>query len=168
MSTATVKLSVEDLLLVAASFGTAPAPGVMPNTDVNGDGVINNKDMLLVLAALEAVPAAPALDTQWTVASLQRLDHRSQATQHYGRNVSERHRCVGTVARRSLAERDGTPAELPKPVQPGDMDSLSIGGACGGNIAHLRCEWWSGTDVGVGASNCGNISQQKPCGVLGW
>ena len=65
------EVSVEDLLLVAASFGTAPAPEVMPNTDVNGDGVINNKDMLLVLAALEAVPAAPALDTQWTVASLQ-------------------------------------------------------------------------------------------------
>ena len=44
----------------------------MPNTDVNGDGVINNEDMLLVLAALEAAPAAPTLDTQWTVTSLQR------------------------------------------------------------------------------------------------
>jgi Leucine-rich repeat (LRR) protein len=66
------EVSVEDLLLVAASFGTAPAPGVMPNTDVNGDGVVNNEDMLLVLAALEAAPAAPALDTQWTAVSLQR------------------------------------------------------------------------------------------------
>ena len=66
------EVSVEDLLLVAASFGTAPAPGVMPNTDVNGDGIVNNEDMLLVLAALEAAPAAPALDTQWTAVSLQR------------------------------------------------------------------------------------------------
>ena len=66
------EVDVDDLLLVAASFGTAPAPEVMPNTDINGDGVVNNKDMLLVLAALEAAPAAPTLDTQWTVASLQR------------------------------------------------------------------------------------------------
>ena len=66
------EVDVDDLLLVAASFGTAPAPGVMPNTDVNGDGKINNEDMFLVLAVLEGAPAAPVLNnTQWTVASLQ-------------------------------------------------------------------------------------------------
>ncbi|MYF57412.1 T9SS type A sorting domain-containing protein [Candidatus Poribacteria bacterium] len=53
-------IDVEDLILVAASFGTAPAPGVLPNTDVNGDGKINNEDTLLVLAALEAQATADA------------------------------------------------------------------------------------------------------------
>ena len=65
-------IDVEDLILVASSFGAAPAPSLMPNTDVNGDGEVNNEDLRLVLAALEAAPAAPAFDTQRTVASLQR------------------------------------------------------------------------------------------------
>ena len=65
-------VDVEDLVLVAASFGVAPALGVMPNTDVNGDGEVNDADVALVLAALEGAPAAPALDTPWMVASLQR------------------------------------------------------------------------------------------------
>ena len=64
-------IDVEDLVLVAASFGTAPAPGVLPNTDVNGDGKINNEDTLLVLAALEATPAGPSFDTQPTGTNLQ-------------------------------------------------------------------------------------------------
>ena len=65
-------VDVEDLVLVAASFGLAPAPDVMPNTDVNGDGEVNDADVALVLAALEGAPAAPTLDTRSMVASLQR------------------------------------------------------------------------------------------------
>ena len=65
-------VDVEDLVFVAASFGVAPARGVMPNTDVNGDGEVNDADVALVLAALEGAPAAPALDTPWMTASLQR------------------------------------------------------------------------------------------------
>ena len=65
-------IDVEDLVLVAASFGTAPAPGVLPNTDVNGDGKIDNEDMLLVLAALESQAAAGAPNATPTTESLQR------------------------------------------------------------------------------------------------
>ena len=65
-------VDVEDLLLVAASFGTAPALGTFPATDVNSDGEVNHEDVQLVLAALEGAPAAPSLDTQWTATSLQR------------------------------------------------------------------------------------------------
>ena len=65
-------VDVEDLMLVAASFGKASVFDVMPKTDVNGDGEVNDEDVQLVLAELEAVPAAPALNTQWTVSSLQR------------------------------------------------------------------------------------------------
>ena len=65
-------VDVEDLLLVAASFGPAPPPGTMPDTDVNDDGEINDADVILVLAALESAPAAPPLDAEWTAASLQR------------------------------------------------------------------------------------------------
>ena len=65
-------VDVEDLVFVAASFGVAPARGVMPNTDVNGDGEVNDADVALVLGALEGAPAAPNLDTPSMVASLQR------------------------------------------------------------------------------------------------
>ena len=66
------EVDVDDLLLVAASFGTAPAPGTFPDTDVNDDGEVNHEDVQLVLAALEGAPAAPSLDVQWTATSLQR------------------------------------------------------------------------------------------------
>ena len=65
-------VDVEDLVLVAATFGTAPAPGVLPNTDVNGDGKINNEDTLLVLAALESQAATGASNATTPTASLQR------------------------------------------------------------------------------------------------
>ena len=65
-------VDVEDLLLVGASFGTAPPQGTMPDTDVNDDGEINDADVVLVLAALESAPAAPSLDAEWAAASLQR------------------------------------------------------------------------------------------------
>lgn len=65
-------IDVEDLMLVAASLGTAPAPGTLPDTDVNNDGEVNDADVALVLAALEGAPAAPSLNAQWRAASLQR------------------------------------------------------------------------------------------------
>ena len=66
-------VDVEDLVLVAASIGSAPAPGALlvPDTDVNNDGEVNDEDVALVLAALEGAPAAPTLDTPWMTASLQ-------------------------------------------------------------------------------------------------
>ena len=65
-------VDVEDLILVASSFGAVPTPDALPDTDVNDDGEVNDADIELVLAALEAAPAAPSLNTQWTAASLQR------------------------------------------------------------------------------------------------
>ena len=65
-------VDVEDLVLVASSFGVVPIPDALPDTDINDDGDINQKDVELVLAALKAAPAAPSLEAQWTAASLQR------------------------------------------------------------------------------------------------
>ena len=66
-------VDVEDLLLVAASFGLEPPRDTFPATDVNADGEVNEEDVALVLAALEgSTSAAPALDPLWMVESLQR------------------------------------------------------------------------------------------------
>ena len=64
-------VDVEDLVFVASSFGAVPTPDALPDTDVNNDGDINQEDLELVLAALEGAPAAPSLNTQWLVSSLQ-------------------------------------------------------------------------------------------------
>ena len=57
-------LDVEDLVFVAAHFGTAAVRGAVPNPDANNDGFVNREDILLVVEALESqesTPAAPAL-----------------------------------------------------------------------------------------------------------
>ena len=41
--------------LVAAFFGQSSGPGAILNSDVNGDGVVDVNDLLLVVAALEAL-----------------------------------------------------------------------------------------------------------------
>ena len=77
-------VDVEDLILVAASFGTVLTPGLLPNTDINGDGEVNDEDIALVLAALEAGAAAPLAvgepSTVWTAETLQRWI--TEAKQH--------------------------------------------------------------------------------------
>ena len=69
------RVDVEDLVLVAASFGAVPIPSVLPDTDVNNDGEVNEEDVALVLAALEAGTAAPSAVTKpsavWTAERLQ-------------------------------------------------------------------------------------------------
>ena len=46
-----------------------PIPDVLPDTDVNNDGEVNDEDVTSVLAALEAEAAAPA--AVWTAERLQ-------------------------------------------------------------------------------------------------
>ena len=64
-------VDVEDLVLVAARFGSTAVRGAHPNPDVNTDGVVDREDLLLVVEALESqenTTAAPSL----TTAGLQR------------------------------------------------------------------------------------------------
>ena len=52
-------VDVEDLLVVASSFGKSIPKGMYPNPDVNADGVVNRKDILRVITILEAAAGAP-------------------------------------------------------------------------------------------------------------
>ena len=62
-------VNVEDLVVVAASFGKVIPNDADPNPDVNRDGVVNVVDILLVIGQIDAVPAAPTLHT-FTAADL--------------------------------------------------------------------------------------------------
>ena len=54
-------VSVDDLTLVAESFGETIPKDADPNPDVNGDGVVNIVDVFLVFSQLDNVATAPAL-----------------------------------------------------------------------------------------------------------
>ena len=57
-------VNVRDLVTVAESFGKSVPKGTFPNPDVNGDGVVDRKDVLQVIAVLEAAAGAPAVNAQ--------------------------------------------------------------------------------------------------------
>ena len=52
-------VDVQDLIVVASSFGKSISKGMYPNPDVNADGVVNRKDILRVITILEAAAGAP-------------------------------------------------------------------------------------------------------------
>ena len=63
-------VNVDDLVFIAARFGSTAVRGAHPNPDVNNDGFVNREDLLLVVEALESqenTTAAPSL----TAANLQ-------------------------------------------------------------------------------------------------
>ena len=111
-------VDVEDLLLVAATFGTAPPQGTMPDTDVNDDGEINDADIVLVLAALESAPAAPPLDAEWAAASLQRwigeARQRNSTDATVQRGIAALERLLATLLPKEIALL----ANYPNPFNP--------------------------------------------------
>ena len=59
-------------MLVAAFFGQSSTPGAVLNSDVNGDGVVDVNDLLLVVAALEGSTSAPSAHSPPFAANLER------------------------------------------------------------------------------------------------
>ena len=80
-------IDVDDLVVVALHFGTAPVYRADPNPDVNNDGVVNREDLLLVVEALESqesTPAAPTLiadNLQRWIFEAKRRNYRDTALQ---------------------------------------------------------------------------------------
>ncbi|RKU12549.1 hypothetical protein C6503_17325 [Candidatus Poribacteria bacterium] len=79
-------VNIDDLTLVAESFGEIIPSDADPNPDVNRDGVVNIIDIFLVFAQLDAVPAAPALhaltsaDLQKWIRQAKNLDISTEAS----------------------------------------------------------------------------------------
>lgn len=66
-----------------------------------------------------------------------------------------------------LIPENNVATELPKPIQPGNMDSISLGRTSVGAPDNLYCLWDRGTDISIGTNACGYLSNEKPCRILG-
>ncbi len=65
-------IDLEDLMIVAAHFGTTVVRRINANADVNNDGFVNREDLLLIVEALESQEGAPAAPNLLATANLQR------------------------------------------------------------------------------------------------
>ena len=64
-------MDIDDLVLVASSFGKSFTVDASPNPDVNQDGVVDRKDVLEIITALEAAAGAPSAHSQLAAGILQ-------------------------------------------------------------------------------------------------
>ena len=143
-----------------------PPEGILPNTDVNGDGTVNEEDIALVLAALEAALASPA--SVWTAVNLQRWIDK--AKQHnirdatFRRGIAVLERVVGNLA----TESNRPFTKLSESFQSRDVDTVSVGNPLRCEYIHLCCGWTSRAKIDVRTSTCRHLHEQKPCCILGW
>ena len=115
-------VDVDDLVLVAASFGAVPPLGALPDTDVNNDGEVNEEDIVLVLVALEAGPAAPSLVREpsevWTAERLQgwisEAKHRNIGDETFQRGIAVLEQLLDLL----LPKETALLANYPNPFNP--------------------------------------------------
>ena len=78
-------VDVEDLITVARHFGRSVTDDTQLNPDLNGDGVVNRKDVLRIMTALEAAAGAPPVSSQTPMMlTAERLQHYIHTAKHLG------------------------------------------------------------------------------------
>ena len=154
-----------DLTVVASRFGQTG----QNLADVNSDKVVDRQDILLVLDALEAAAGAPS--AQFTTENLKHnIDKAKQlniSDSSFQRGIAVLEELLAMLISSGNTHENRLIVKLPEPIQPGDMDTLSIGRTRGCHSKHLCCNWHSGTHLKVRTSTYRDLSRQKSCGVLG-
>ena len=126
-----VVVNIQDLVLVASNFGKMGQNAA----DVNNDGVVNIVDLTLVAGAIGGGAGAPvSMGSRSGIRAYTRPSRTvvasSTAGEPDGPNLSARASDVGAAPCIVNTQRDGTFAELPESVQPGDVDPVSVVRAC--------------------------------------
>ncbi len=118
-------VNILDLVMVAANLSQTGENGA----DVNKDGVVNILDLVQVAGALGgggAAPSAYSLDLSMiSAADVERWLALAQESDIGDANFQRGDPLPPTVACGVDAERDGAVAELPEPLQSGDVDTVS-------------------------------------------
>ena len=131
-------VNVQDLVAVSAALGQTGNNAA----DVNGDGAVNIQDLVAVAAALAEAAAAPALSHQQDTGGLAAADVEQWIAQARGANLTD------PMSRRGIRflhylsailtpKENGAPRQLSEPVQPGNVDTLSVGKTRRGHANHL-------------------------------
>ena len=153
-------VNIQDIVLIAASFGAAGE-----NTaDLNGDGVVNVQDLILIANTFGNVAGAPSAHTlsaaqieQWLRLATREASQSRQTSIpdrfSYERGILVLEQLLRTVA----PQRTALLANYPNPFNPGNMDPLSARSAWGCQYFDLCCEWSVGSDAVIRASTCGYL-----------
>ena len=135
-------VNIQDLVLVASQFGQAGQNAA----DINEDGVVNIQDLVLMAGAFAATDSAPAAHPQ-VVETL-----TAEEVQRWLRDAAQLEQIDAAMARGIVVLKDllalltpaETAAQLPEPVQPGDVDPVRVKNTRIGTRCDLRSEWRSG------------------------
>ena len=130
-------VNIQDLVRVASSFGQTE----QNSADVNGDGIVNIVDLVKVAGEMGAGAAAPAAHPQ-TLQILTAADVGQWLTQAQHANLTDAISQRGILRLEQLLaalipKETSLLPKLSESIQPRDLDPLSVGRICGGNVRHL-------------------------------
>ena len=118
-------VNIQDLVLVGSNFRQTG----QNRADVNSDGIVDIVDLVLVAGAIRNAATAPAVQPRCTNdidrRRCPRLAHSSTGSKPHGCNVPKGNYLLRTPLGNVDPKRDTPVAQLPEPVQPGDMDTVS-------------------------------------------
>ena len=120
-------VDVEDLVIVASSFGKSVTKGAYPNPDVKADGVVNRQDVLRVMTMLEAA-GAPSIASQklpvFTANTLQYWINRAKQLNNTDADFQSGIQVLEALLATLMTTSQATPAETallvnyPNPFNP--------------------------------------------------
>ena len=162
------EVNIQDLVAVAAALGQTGEN----DADVNGDGEVNIQDLVAVAAALGEVAAAPAALRQQGAAHLTQEEVQHWLTQAQQADLTDATSVRGIRYLEQLLaaftpKEDGTTTELPKPVQPRDVDTVSVSNPRGCNTKDIRHPRARRAGFRLRASTPRHVSQSEPRSLLG-
>ena len=169
------RINILDLITVAQSLGQQPPSN--PQADTNKDGVVNLLDLVFVAEHLSQNAAAPSqLALIKSDPVLRQRGYRGTTcfdrVRSYSQQItrrSNRHRTAPTlpIHRRPERQRDQTPAQLPQPLQPRYMDTVSAIGRVNGHCQNLRCDRQLGQNHRSRTQAGRILPHPRACGLLG-
>ena len=127
------KVNNADTRAVAGAIGQSGAAITNPRTDVDGSGTVDVTDIILVIANLDDDVAAPSLAVDFKALDLDfdRVQEQIEVLLSSGdRSIAAQRALLYLQHLLASARPDETVllAKLSEPVQPGDVDSVSLSG----------------------------------------
>ena len=163
-------VSILDLILVARDFEKNKPSS--PRTDLNGDGKVNILDLTVLARSIDrTIPAAPAafisdnrISPAMVRAWIAQAHAENDGSLAFQQGVANLQRLLASLIPRETQLL----ANLPEPIQSGDMDTLSTHNGCRCPDSYLCNQWCLSSDIRFGTSARRYLPTTESCSVLGW